>query len=385
MTESTAQAQGQLFAEMDAKARDVVERKFRVRLDSSRSSDLQQAAWEVYQNASLKLIKAIRTGARIDDPAAYAATVARNSCRDYWRVQNPGWADLKGRLHRFFRKQPAWAMWETEEQLGWLCGPAGWQTRESAPGNRIQALLEKPRRIAGSALPETEVVDRLDAAAWHRLLLGILEYLGGPVRLDDVVSICGVLFGVKGAREMAMGGPDGDDDRPAFDPPARDRPADEIAAMRQVMSVLWGEIKGMPKRWVLPFLLNPPVAKGAGRKPRNRGGSEGEEAEKPDRGELEVFTSNGITTVKEIAELLAFSADHYSVLWEVLRIAPPPLEAVPDPLMRFAVVWKHLPIDDDLIARLMGLESTQKVINLRMVAKTHLAKTLAAKKIGAGG
>jgi hypothetical protein len=53
--------------------------------------------------------------------------------------------------------------------------------------------------------------------------------------------------------------------------------------------------------------------------------------------------------------------------------------------MRFAIVWKHLPLDDDLIARVMGLESSQKVINLRMVAKTHLAKTLAAKKIGAGG
>ena len=99
----------------------------------------------------------------------------------------------------------------------------------------------------------------------------------------------------------------------------------------------------------------------------------------------EVFTANGIATIRDIAELLALSPDHYTLLWQELRIDQPPIDAVPDPLMRFAIVWKHLPLDDDLIARVMGLESSQKVINLRMVAKTHLAKTLAAKKIGAGG
>jgi hypothetical protein len=35
-----------------------------------------------------------------------------------------------------------------------------------------------------------------------------------------------------------------------------------------------------------------------------------------------------------------------------------------------------LPLDDGLIAKIMALESAQKVINLRMVARTHLAKTL---------
>jgi hypothetical protein len=388
MTDSTPEAQGRLFADMDAKAREVVERKFRVRLDSSQSTQNQQAAWEVYQNTTVKLIKSIRAGARIDDAAAYAATVARNSCRDYWRCQNPGWADLKGRLHRFFRKQPAWEMWETDEQNGWICGPGGWQSRSMAEGNRVQALLDKPRRIDASALPPNEVMERLDATAWDRLLQGFFDYLKGPVRLDDLVSIAGVLFGVKGSREMAMGGPDGDDDRPAFDPPGKERPADQVAAMRQVLGVVWSEIKSMPKRWILPFLLNPPVAKGVGRKPRNRGGGGSEESEKPDRGELEVFTANGVATIAEIAGLVGFSTEHYEVLWSELRVesrGDPPLLAVPDPMLRFAVVWKHLPLDDGLIARVMGLESSQKVINLRMVARTHLAKALAAKNIGASG
>ena len=120
MGETFTEAQGLLFADMDTRAREVVEKKFRVRLDSAQSSENQQAAWEVYQNATVKLIKAIGSGVTFGDAKGYAATVARNSCRDYWRVYNPGWADLKGRLSRFFRKQPAWALWETPEQLGWI-------------------------------------------------------------------------------------------------------------------------------------------------------------------------------------------------------------------------------------------------------------------------
>ena len=61
MAETFTEAQGYLFAEMDGRAREVVEKKFRVRLDSAQSSESQQAAWEVYQNATLKLIKALQS------------------------------------------------------------------------------------------------------------------------------------------------------------------------------------------------------------------------------------------------------------------------------------------------------------------------------------
>jgi hypothetical protein len=40
------------------------------------------------------------------------------------------------------------------------------------------------------------------------------------------------------------------------------------------------------------------------------------------------------------------------------------------------VIWNLLPLDDGVIAKIMGLESGQKVINLRMVAKNHLCKAL---------
>ncbi len=40
------------------------------------------------------------------------------------------------------------------------------------------------------------------------------------------------------------------------------------------------------------------------------------------------------------------------------------------------MIWKLLPIEDHVIAKAMGLESAQKVINLRLVARNHLAKVL---------
>ena len=377
MGETFTEAQGALFAEMDARAREVVEKKFRVHLDSAQSSENQQAAWEVYQNATVKLIKAIGSGIMFGDAKGYAATVARNSCRDYWRVYNPGWADLKGRLSRFFRKQPPWALWETPEQLGWICGPAEWNGKPIAQGNRISALLEKPKHIRSSALPKREVVSELDSTAWDTLLRGIFEYLHGPLRLDDLVSICGVLFGVKGSREMAFEEMMTDDEGRAWDPPAPAPRPDVALAIREQLVKLWSEVKTMPRRWVLPFLLNPPVMKGGtARKPRNTGG---EEAEKADRGEVAVFTANGIATVAEMESLIGFTPQQYAVLWRELDVRAkggPALEAVMDGRLRFAVIWNLLPLEDGVIAKIMELDGAQKVINLRMVARTHLAKTL---------
>jgi hypothetical protein len=376
MSETFTEAQGALFADMDARAREVVEKKFRVRLDSAQASENQQAAWEVYQNASVKLIKAIGSGVVFGDAKGYAATVARNSCRDYWRVYNPGWADLKGRLSRFFRKQPAWALWETAEQLGWICGPAQWKGKAAAAGSRVSALLEKPRNIKSGALPKREVVSELDSTAWDALFRGIFDYLQGPARLDDLVSICGVLFGVKGSREMAFEEMMSDDEGRAWDPPAPAPRPDVALAIREQLARLWSEVKAMPRRWALPFLLNPPVMKGGtARKPRNTG----DEPEKADRGEVAVFTANGITTVAEIERVIGFTPQHYALLWRELDVrgkGGPALEAVIDPRLRFAVIWNYLPLEDVLIAKIMELEGAQKVINLRMVARTHLAKTL---------
>jgi hypothetical protein len=105
-----------------------------------------------------------------------------------------------------------------------------------------------------------------------------------------------------------------------------------------------------------------------------------------------VFTASGLTSVSELAGIVGFNEHQYAVLWTALAIEKrggPALDVLPDPQMRFGVIWNFLPIDDELIARLMELESSQKVINLRTVAKNHLAKVLieftAMKKVEGSG
>jgi hypothetical protein len=317
--------------QMDGKAREVVEKRFGVKLDAARSSAKQQAAWDVYQNASVKIVKAITNDARIDDALGYSATIARNTCRDHWRIQNPGWADLKGRLHRFFSKQPKYALWKLDEFTGSICGPSDWQSKPLAEGRRVSELVDDPRRVSSKSLPKSNLVDQLDAAGWDRLLRGVFDYLGGPVRIDEMVSIVGVLFGVKGSREMAI------DEFTAWSP--HTDPIEEIS-VREQLARLWTEIKTMPKRWILPFLLNP-----------------------PDRSEIAVLASRA-----EIESLIAFTADQYAILWSAFGLAGADFQ--------FSVVWERLPLEDETIAAVMGLESGQKVINLRAVAKNHLARAL---------
>jgi 2-oxo-4-hydroxy-4-carboxy--5-ureidoimidazoline (OHCU) decarboxylase len=79
MGDAFTEAQGVLFAEMDARAREGVEKKFRVRLDSAQSTENQQAAWEVYQNATVKLIKTIGSGVTFG-VFAWTGTSGRSCC-----------------------------------------------------------------------------------------------------------------------------------------------------------------------------------------------------------------------------------------------------------------------------------------------------------------
>lgn len=368
MGQPAQDAAGELFARMETKAREIIERRFRVRLGAAASTEQHQAAWDVYQSAALKFAQALDAGAEIADPEAYAATVARHACSDYWRAQAAEWYELKGRLYRFFRKQPAWELWTRPDVRGPVCGPAAWRDRAMATGNRVAALLDKPRLISSRMLPKAEVFQELAVTDWDRLLNGAFSYLEGPVRLDALVSIAGALFGVQGSRELAYddAAPGGaEEDRPAWEPPARPASTLDAVVIREQIGRVWSEAKTMPQRWLIPFLLNPPTL----------AGSPGQRAP----AEIGVFTANGFTTVAEIGALIGFTGEQYNVLWTELAIEAhggPALASIPGAAERFAVVWNYLPLEDSLIARLMSLDSAQKVVNLRMVAKTHLAKVL---------
>ena len=239
----------------------------------------------------------------------------------------------------------------------------------------MAALCEKPRRIDARALPKQEILDSLAANDWDKLLDGCFHYLGGPVVLDELVSITGGLFGVKGSREISieeMGGPQ--EDAPAWEPAAPATHGEVPLAIQAQLRKIWEALKSMDRRWATCFILNPPGMKGAEKGKRDRSeddAADKDEARKRLRGQIDVLTSNGIATIKEIEALIAFTNDQYARLWRDLA-----LRTAPNPGERFAAIWKEMPLDDDVIARVLDLSDSQKVINLRNEARKKLVTVL---------
>lgn len=128
-------------------------------------------------------------------------------------VPSPDWQELKGRLFHFLGVQSSWARWQDAEGV-WFAGREGWEDHEPAKEARVEAVLQDRKLIPSRSIPERHAFRDITARGWNRLLLGVFTYLGGPVRLDDLVTVTGFLLDVPGSMEVPTGvaasfGPDG--------------------------------------------------------------------------------------------------------------------------------------------------------------------------------
>jgi hypothetical protein len=123
------------------------------------------------------------------------------------------WFEIKGRLFRFFGTHAGWAKWHDPSSGAWICGQERDRDHEVVRATRVAAVVHDPRLIPSRSMPEQHAFADVTAAGWNRLLLGIFTYLGGPARLDDVVTIAAVMLRLAGAAAMATGSavaPEGD-------------------------------------------------------------------------------------------------------------------------------------------------------------------------------
>ena len=93
----------------------------------------------------------------------------------------------------------------------------------------------------------------------------------------------------------------------------------------------------------------------------------------PGKGELDVFSSYGIATIEEMSEVVALSEAQYESIWKDLNI--PGNLRFNSSEEKFAHLWKILPLQDALIAQLLGA-TRQQVINLRKAACDRLRRRL---------
>jgi len=132
-------------------------------------------------------------------------------------------------------------------------------------------------------------------------------------------------------------------------------PEEEVLA-REFVQRLWIEVEHLPPLQRIVFLLN----------------------FTPMGSDVDLFVIYGVASVRRIGAVLQLSDEHFARVWpEVLldektRSYAERLTSYDE---KFAFLWRHLPLDDGSIARVLGLKK-QQVINLRSRARSCLRKAL---------
>jgi RNA polymerase sigma factor (sigma-70 family) len=276
----------------------------------------------------------------IQNFSGYAAAAAYRACADYLRARYPQRHSLRNKLRYFLTHQPGLDLWETPEGE-WLCGR---RARRAAPGDggradgpaqpaprgeRYDELRGDPRRTAERALPAGDP----QAAGLERLVPALLDYVGGPVELDDLVAALSEVWGLK--EQPAAASREDEDGPAAVELLAAPRPdlADELS-QRLYLARLWQELLGLPVRQRAALLLNLRDA---------QGGSA-----------VELFVITGVASPRQIAAAVGLGPEE------------------------FAALWNGLPLEDNRVAEMLGA-TRQQVINLRKCARERLARRMSAQ------
>lgn len=248
----------------------------------------------------------VKSGAAeaIESFSRYAAVVAYHASNDYFRAKFPERHRLKNRLRHVLKPERGFDLWESSRG-DWLCGRKKW--RDAQMPDRGQ-FPPAPAGAARMSPPD--------------LLQAIFDRAGGPLPFEAVVDWAAELWGVKDQLQpldvvhlVA---------EPAFSA------ADE-GELHARLERLWQEIGELPRGQRVALLLNLRA--------------------EDEKCAMELFPMTGVASLRQIAEMLEFTAEE------------------------FAALWTRLPLDDLSIAGLLQI-SRQQVINLRKSARKRLERRM---------
>jgi RNA polymerase sigma factor (sigma-70 family) len=300
--------------------------RFKLRLSSYRESQRAEAD-DIHQEAVLQLFTQLQRfrrapdGHPIGDVRGMAAVIAHRTCARWMRRQFPERNAIKNRLHYLLTRQRGFSLWQDNDNK-LLAGFAAWQEQQK-PGKAVRNItdVEKlPAHIRSLKIGKPQELAEAIAA--------ILNYAGGPVEFDDLVSTVAVLQGISDQPLESLA----DDDDSAANVLATGE-ADPAwrTEKRMFLQRLWEELQQLPKNQRAALLLNL----------RDAGGN----------GCITLFPATGIATLRALAAALEISAE------------------------TFAEIWNDLPLEDARIAELLNL-TRQQVINARKSGRERLARRL---------
>jgi RNA polymerase sigma factor (sigma-70 family) len=285
------------------------------RLPRADVEDVSQNAL-CYLLARLQRLKGDQGCGAVRDFTAYAAVTAYNACNEYFRAKRPAWFSLSMKVRYLSTHSISFALWENGEGNE-VCGFTRDRGKDPLTDTaRLNQACESVRlNVDSSRLTTAELMDAL------------LNATGGPLVLEMLVDLAAELSGWKEERVYSLdGGRSHRGERLHDSSPD----ADVQLICRNYIQRLWKEIRELPGEHRKALLLN--LNDSAG-------------------GDIRLFDSLGVASVRQIAEALDMDA------------------------LAFAELWKELPLDDARIAQLLGV-SRQDVANRRSSARKRLARRL---------
>jgi DNA-directed RNA polymerase specialized sigma24 family protein len=345
------------LAEVDPVIRGAIRRKLHVTLRANDFRERNLDALDLLGEVQLKLLAKLRNteplieqAQSISEFSAYAATVAYHCCADYLRAKYPRRASLKNRLYRLLDRIDDYASW-TNRDGDLICGGAGWQNREPASAERIAALRHGYQAISEEAIPQTPI-ERISVRQWVRLLDAIFGEIGAPLKLDDLLAIIAPLTDGEDVAEFEHA--EADEDETAC--PVERLAASSPDAYTRRLSVerlrlFWGAVTQLLPWHRAAYLLN------------------------IRDGELDALPYYGVVSMHEIGETLELTDEQMEALEQEAGIRSPTGSAAYRMGERFVRCWAALPLDDNAIARVLGVTRPQ-VIGYRNKARERMARML---------
>jgi hypothetical protein len=275
----------------------------------------------------------------IADFASYVAGITHNTCNQLFRANHPEYTRLKNRIRYLVSHRPQFTVWEVrdEERNEQMCALSSWSRSgakadpdltfdpgtviDARAGSRIFGTLD----LSGFAPSPTSGVFT-GKHHLEELVSSLLRWHGSPIHLDALVGAVADLTGVRDAPAPE------DSDIEELLPDASVDVASEVE-LRSELTLLWDEIKGLPRPQRVALLLNL--------------------RDIYQRDALVLLPLTGVAGLPEMAAALEI------------------------PVQDLAAIWNQLPLDDQSIAERLGL-TRQQVINLRKSARQRLTRRLAA-------
>lgn len=303
--------------------RRVVALKLNVGQGRSASTEWQEQE-DIAEEVVLQLIRHLKSmrgvgGEAFDSFENYVATAAYNACSNYLRQKYPERSRLRKKLRYIFSHHERLGIWRSDGR-DWLCGLVSWKNQPRTRGSsaRLRQVSSEPSFInfSNSHAGEREFI---------RLVTSILDLVGAPVALDELVSIVGEIIGTntRSSTEQndCFSGSAGEiwSEAESF--------VTERIDKQTYLKKVWQEICQLPPEQCAALLLN---------------------LKEKDGSDITViFVSSGVATISEIASVLDVSIEE------------------------FLDIWNKLPLSDEEIALRLGV-SVRQVGSLRQSGRRRL-------------